>query len=179
VREKQEEIRKWVANLQADEKDNVLARLICGEDLAPATELRRRFVSQCDQKHQEAARKPRRRTAGELLRLAEEHAEQRRQLAAKKAAEEKARREREAAILRAKRLDKIAGREPELWNKVEALISSKQPKNYDSSVELLVDLRDLAARKGKTEDFRSRIEAIHMAHARKPSFIERLRKAGF
>lgn len=179
VRAKQEEIRKWVANLQADEKDDVLARLICGEDLAPATELLRRFTRECDQENQGSAKQSRRRTVGELLRLGEEHAEKRRQLAAKKVAEEKARREREAAILRAKHLDKIAGREPELWNEVENLISTKQPKNYDSAVELLVDLRDLAARKGKTDDFRSRIEAIHMAHARKPSLIERLRKAGF
>ena len=116
---------------------------------------------------------------GELLCSAEEHAEEGRQLAAKKTAEEKAHRERETAILRAKHLDNIAGREPELWNEVENLISTKQPKNYDSAVELLVDLSDLAARKGKTEQFRSRIESTYVAHARKPSFIERLRKAGF
>jgi uncharacterized Zn finger protein len=88
------------------------------------------------------------------------------------------RREREAAILRRKRLDKIARREPELWKEAEKLISTKQPKNYDSAVELLVDLRDLAARKGKTDEFRTRLNAIRMAHARKPSFLERLHKAG-
>ena len=41
-----------------------------------------------------------------------------------------------------------------------------------------MDLRDLAARKGKTDEFRTRLDAICMAHARKPSFIERIRKAG-
>jgi len=45
-------------------------------------------------------------------------------------------------------------------------------------VELLVDLRDLAARKGKTNEFQARLDAIHVAHVRKPSLIERLRKAG-
>ena len=52
VREKQEEIRKWVGKLQADEKDDVLTRLIAGEDLAPATELLRRFIRECDQEDQ-------------------------------------------------------------------------------------------------------------------------------
>jgi FtsZ-interacting cell division protein YlmF len=179
VREKQEEIRKWVGKLPADEKDDVVTRLICGEDLSPATELLRRFMRQYDQENQGAAEEPRRRTVGELLQLAEEHAQERRQLAAKKAAEEQARREREAAILRAKHLDKIAGREPELWNEVGNLILTKQPKNYDSAVELLVDLRDLSARNGKTNGFQERLDAIRMAHARKPGFIERLRKAGF
>ena len=63
-------------------------------------------------------------------RSGEDLAEERRRVAAEKAAEEKARREREAAILRAKRLDKIDGREAELWNEVQNLISTKQPKSY-------------------------------------------------
>jgi len=115
---------------------------------------------------------------GELIRSAEDLAEQNRRAAARMAAEEKARREREAAILRQKHFDKIAGREPELLNEVEELISTKQPKSYDSAVELLMDLRDLAARNGKTDEFRTRLDGICMTHARKPSFIERLRKAG-
>ena len=178
VGEKQEEIRKWVSELKAYEKDDVLTRLIAGEDLAPAIDLRRRFIREFKQKGARPAKQPPRRTVGELLRSAEDLAEENRRFAAQKAAEEKARREREAAILRAKHLDEIAGREPGLWNEVENLISTKQPKSYDSAVELLVDLRDLAARKGKTDEFRTRLDAIRMAHARKPSFIERLRKTG-
>jgi len=178
ARQKQEEIRKWVGKFQADEKDNMLARLIAAEDLAPATELLSRFIRECDQEGQRTAEQTRRRSAGELLRSAEELTEERRLLAAKKATEEKARREREAAILRAKHLNEIAGREPGLWNEVENLISTKQPKSYDSAVKLLVDLRDLAARKGKADEFRARLDAICVAQARKPSFIERLRKAG-
>ena len=178
VGEQQEEVRKWVAELQADEKDDVLAKLIAGEDLAPATELRRRFIRGVKQKGDRPAKQPRRRTAGELLRSAEDLAEENRRFAAQKAVEEKVRREREAAILRAKHLDEISGREPGLWNEVENLISTKQPKSYDSAVELLVDLRDLASRKGKMDEFQSRLDVIRVAHARKPSFIERLHKAG-
>jgi hypothetical protein len=178
ARQKEEEIRKWVGKLQVDEKDDMLVRLIVAEDLAPASELLRRFVEEGEKEDHRTARQPRRRTAAELLRSAEDLAEESRRVAAQKAAEEKARRVREAAILRAKHLDKIAGREPGLWNEVENLISTKQPKSYDSAVELLVDLRDLASRKGKTDEFRTRLDAICMAHARKPSFIERLHKAG-
>ena len=57
------------------------------------------------------------------------------------------------------------------------LVASKQPKGYDQALRLLVDLRDLDAR-GKSGEFRLRIEALRQAHARKPSFIERLKKAG-
>jgi hypothetical protein len=43
--------------------------------------------------------------------------------------------------------------------------------------DLLTDLRDLAQRDGKEREFRTKLEPIHAAHARKPSFLERLRKA--
>jgi len=58
VREKQEEIRKWVGKLQAKEKNDVLTRLITGEDLAPATELLRRFIRECDREGQRTVKQP-------------------------------------------------------------------------------------------------------------------------
>jgi hypothetical protein len=93
------------------------------------------------------------------------------------AAREKARREREAAIARAQHLAALAGREPAIWKQVEGLIASKQPKRYDQAVTLLVDLRDLAARNGEAE-FQQRLEELRAAQARKPTFIDRLEKAG-
>lgn len=42
---------------------------------------------------------------------------------------------------------------------------------------LLVDLRDLAARNGEAE-FQQRLEELRAAQARKPTFIDRLEKAG-
>jgi hypothetical protein len=60
---------------------------------------------------------------------------------------------------------------------VDALVASKLPKCYDRAVGILVDLRDLAAR-GKAGAFTLRIEALREAHAKKPSFIQRLEKAG-
>ena len=177
-RPEKEEIHKWVRKLPGNEKDDILAKLIAGEDLAPATDLLQRFIKERDAGGPRTAEQKKRRTVGELLSTTEEHVEQQRRLAAQKAAEEKARHEREAAISRAKHLDEIAGREPKLWNEVENLIATKQPKSYDHAVKLLIDLRDLAVRRGKREEFGARLGALRAAQARKPTFIERLRKAG-
>jgi len=173
-----EEIRKWIGKLPAGEKEDLLARFITGEEPALAMELMRRFIEEGDKRSRGEAEEVKKRTVGELLQAAEDLTEKRRELAAKKAAEEKARRAREAEIARTNHLDKIAGKEPELWNQIETLIASKQPKNYDRAVELLVDLRDLAARKGKKEDFDSRLGRLRASQVRKPSLIEKLRKAG-
>ena len=143
-----------------------------------ANELLRRFLKEQRPGDGQVAKEGQRRTVGELLRAAEEHAEEQRRLAAKKAAEERARRNRQAAEHRAKYLDEIAKREPNLWDQVGTLISMKQPKSYDQAVRLLIDLRDLAFRKGKMKEFGPRLSALHAAQARKPSFIKRLRKAG-
>lgn len=175
---KREEILAWVAKLPSGEKDDLLVRLVTGEDAALPAAMLQRFIKECHMPGPRSAEQTKRRTVGELLRAGKEHAEERRRSAAKKAAEEKARREREAAIARAKYLDGIAGRESKLWAEIESLIATKQPKSYDRAVEGLVDLRDLAARKGKTEEYCTRLEALRAAHARKPTLIERMRKAG-
>jgi len=96
---------------------------------------------------------------------------------AEKRSQEAERRKHEAAIAREKRLDAIAGREPHLWTKVETLIATKQPKSYDLAIKILGDLRDLDAR-NKDNSFRVRIGEFRQTHSRKPSLIERLKKAG-
>ena len=112
-----------------------------------------------------------------LLHAGERAAEGRARIAAEKAAREKERRERAAARARVQHLDQLAGKEPTLWNQVERLIATKQPKSYDQALELLADLRDLAARKDGG-DFRRRVEAMRIVHARKPTLIDWLHKAG-
>jgi hypothetical protein len=174
---KQEGIREWIGTLPAEEKDDVLAKLIANEDLVLTKELFRRFIKERGSGNQPIAEKSERRTGGELLQAAGEQAEERRRAAAKKAAEEKARREREAAESRAKYLDEIAKLEPNLWTQVENLISTKQPKSYDQAVLLLVDLRDLGVRRGKKDEFEAKLNVLRATQTRKPSFIERLRKA--
>jgi hypothetical protein len=171
-----DEARAWVAGLPAKEKDDMLAKLIADENLTLVTELGRRFHST----RAGAGPKPSaaRRTVGELLQTAEARAEERRQAEARKRKEEAERRQREAAIARAKYLDSLAARQPQLWARVENLIAETKPKSYEQAIKLLVDLRDLAQREERDRDFRMGLDAIHVAHARKPAFIDRLRKAG-
>jgi hypothetical protein len=172
------EIRKWIGKLPAGEKDDLLARFIADEEPALAMEVMSRFIKEDDKRSGEEGEGVKRRTVGELLQAAEDLTKKRREIAAKKAAEEKARRAREAEIARTEHLDRITGKEPELWNQIDSLIATKQPKSYDRAVKLLVDLRDLAARQGKAKEFGARLDALRASHTRKPSLIERLRKAG-
>jgi hypothetical protein len=172
-----DEVRAWVAKLSAGEKEDFIARLIAEEDSILATELLRRFFKERDEAGGRPAAPAHRRTVGELLCAAEAHGEEQRRIEAEKRTEEQARREREAAIARETYLDGIAGHEPKLWAEVDTLVATKQPKRYDEAVKLVLDLRNLHTRT-KSGDFRLRIEALRQAHAHKPSFLERLRKAG-
>jgi len=171
------EIRQWLARLPAAKKDDLLVRLIAENDGVLVRELlqQMRRVGAAEPGTSGAATE--RRTVAELLQQAEKAAEERRRIAAERAAQERARRERAAAIARAQHLDALAGREPAIWKQIEGLIAMKQPKSYDFALTLLVDLRDLAARNGGV-DFQRRVEALRAAHARKPTFIDRLQKAG-
>jgi hypothetical protein len=109
---------------------------------------------------------------------AEKFRRERERKAAQQAAEEKARQEHQKAIERQKHLDALVGRELELWTEVEQLVSTKLPKSYDLAVQHLLDLRDLAARKGEQADFPRRLAVLREAHNRKPSFIGRLQEKG-
>ncbi|MNU03602.1 hypothetical protein D3C72_2476890 [compost metagenome] len=74
-------------------------------------------------------------------------------------------------------LDELKGQESELWGEIEALISTKRPKQYAEAISLLIDLRDLAART-QDRDFQRRLAVLYQAHERKPAFLARLGKAG-
>lgn len=170
------DVRAWVAKFSSPKKDELLARMITG-DTALASELLQRMRRDRTSDENTGKAAPRRRTAAELLRDAENAGEARRRLKAEKTAKENARREHEAAIARTQHLDKLAGRESTLWKQVEELIATKQPNRYDEALALLADLRDLAARNDGA-DFRRRLEALRGEHARKATLINRLHKAG-
>lgn len=171
-----EDMAAWVALLPAKEKDELIVRLMAGEEVGIGAELRARLG------RSQAASAPTpqapRRTVRQLLAAAEAFRERRKQAKARKAAEEKSRREHAAAVAREKHLDGLAGREPELWAKVEELVATKLPKSYDLAVQHLADLRDLAKRTGAEADFFRRAALLREAHARKQTLIERLRNKG-
>ena len=169
------EVRTWVGKLVAKEKDELIIDLMVHTDLAPVMELLQRFLKERSAEA-ETGTVPKR-TVKQLLREAGTFAEKREHIEAQIRAEAKARHEREAAIAREKHLLSLVGREQKLWAKVDALITTTQPTSYDLAVKILVDLRDLDAR-GKGDSFESRMKTLRQAHARKPSFIDRLGKAG-
>jgi hypothetical protein len=170
-----DDVRTWIGKLSTKEKDERIANLVVDADDAQVAELLQLFLKQRAASDRGSATTGR--TVGKLLQAAEAYATQRKRIEAEKHAKNKARREREAAIARKKHLDSLVGRETKLWAEIDGLVATKQPKSYDQAVKLLVDLRDLDAR-SKGGDFQLRIEALRQAQARKPSFIERLKKAG-
>jgi hypothetical protein len=173
---KPEEVRKWVAKLPVADKDDFLVRLISGSDHALSHQIVRSIGAERKRNRRIGNGVPGRRTVAELLRAAERATIVRKQIAAEGAAKEKARLERDATLARVKHLDRLAGKELMLWQKVEDLIATKQPRKYDEAVEVLQDLRDLAG--SDVAEFQRRVVALRAAHVRKATLIERLCKAG-
>lgn len=170
------EVSAWLAKLPAAEKDELLARLMMEDDGSVPNELIGRMRS--DRKGGASGKATaERRSVAELLDAGKQAAEERERIAAGKAAKEKARCGRAAAQARAKHLDQLAGQEPKLWAQADSLVATMKPKSYDQAIDMLVDLRDLAARTDGG-DFQRRLDALRTAHAGKRTFIDRMRKAG-
>jgi len=165
---------RWIAQLTTAEKDALLTRLMIEDSRTGISELRQRY-----RKEHSAATELQapQRTVRELLKSAETAAEDRQRIETEKRKREKARKEREAALAREIHLNGIAGREPELWNRIESLLATKQPKSYDMAVNLLVDLRELDLR-GKQNAFPARLQSLRHAHVNKTSFLRWLREQG-
>ncbi len=172
-----EDMGAWVAQLSAQEKNDLLVRLMTGEDPGVGVELRSRFNRSRSQSS--PALEVRRRTVGQLLAAAKAFTAQRERGEARRAVEAKERQERLAALARQKHLDSLVGQDSELWTKVEELVTTKLPRSYDLAVQHLVDLRDLAVRKGVETDFSRRLALLREAHSRKKqTFIRRLQEKG-
>jgi hypothetical protein len=169
------DLARWVAALPAAEKDDLLTRIAAGDALHPRAELLRRFRETESGDGAEAGAP---RTAEALLRAAEGRADERRRRRAEADAEARKRREREAAEARERHLTALAAREAEEWERVDALIATLKPKAYDEAVQLLADLRDVAARQGRADEADRRIDGLRQAHARKATLQQRLRRTG-
>jgi hypothetical protein len=167
-------VRSWIGRLSACEKDDLLADLMVDGNQGRIADFLRRFLE--NRSVGSGTPAPASRTVAQLLKAAKARATERQRIEAEKRAREQARREREAAIAREKHLDSLVGREKKLWAEVDSLVATTKPRNYDQAMKILVDMRDLAAR-GRGGDFGLRVQALRQAHAKKPSFIERLRKA--
>lgn len=174
--EREREIEEWIAALPEAAKADWLIRLAGGREPHLRAELLRQFRESRPPALRQGDEVPR--TVSELLKAAEERAKERRRKEAERAAAERARREREEAEARERYLALLAKREAEVWREVDALIATKQPARYDEAVKLLCDLRDLGVQRGRTEEMAARILRLREEHAKKPSFLERLKRAG-
>ena len=172
-------LESWVRELPGDEKDKLLLRLL-DDDPRLGTELRTRFAKQTQAGKQPGhfSKSENRRTAGELLLAADELADEKKHRAAERAAAEKKRLKKEKAAARAKYLDNLAQKEDKAWRKVYNLISTKQPARYDEAVKLLIDLRDLAARRDDVHSFQVRHRELCEKNSKKPSLLRRMEKSG-
>jgi hypothetical protein len=167
-------LKEWIGDLPASEKDSLLVRLMQGDtQLQP--ELRRRFRDATAPRGQTTTSK--RRTVRQLFESSAARSEERKRLKAEAAGKERVRRAEEAARARDARLKSMIGRENELWRQTEELIGTKQQNNYDRAVQILVDLRDLAAREGTSAAFGNRVNALRASQSSKPSLMRRLDKA--
>jgi hypothetical protein len=164
----------WVARLPVTEKDRLLVRVARGEAARVQMELLRRFRGDIAP----IIPVPARRTVADLLdNAARRRADREHRLAAQRADDE-ARREQARLKARERRLDKLADEEDAAWPRVEAMIATRKPAEYDAAVTLLTDLQELAEREDHYDSFTLRTIALRQAHSRKPALIERLNRAG-
>jgi len=163
----------WVTDLPIAEKDRLLRRVVQGEAARARMEMLRRFRDEIIP----AIPTPARRTVADLLdNAAHRRADRERRLAAQRA-EDEARREQARVQARERRLDELADTEDTAWSRVDALIATRKPAEYDAAITLLADLQALAQRDDRYDTFTQRTSALRQAHARKPSLIERLNRA--
>ena len=172
-----EDFERWIAALPDAEKNALLIQS-AKEGAAPIRgQLLRRFRAAVESVGAPGAFPPTR-TARDLLELAQKHGDEKRRKEAERQAREKARREREAAAARERYLDGVAQREPEMWAKVDTLIATKRPGDYDEAITLLKDLWDVGVRSGRSQESRARVRQLQDQHAKKPSFLRRLAQSG-
>ena len=164
----------WVTHLPAAEKNRFLLRIVHGEAARVRMELLRRFRGDTGPTRPVPAR----RTVADLLDdAARRRAEGQRRLAAQRA-EDDTRREQARALARERRLDELADEEDAVWSRVDALIAARKPAEYEAAITLLTDLQALAEREDRHDTFTLRTIALRQTHARKPTLIERLNRAG-
>lgn len=174
----QDSLAGWLRDLPVAEKDAFLLRVTEGEGPTVRCELLKRFREEYAREATTAATDAARRTVGHLLECRDARAAERGRREAEERDRQAALRAGAAAAAHTGHLNSLVGGEAELWDQVEALIRTRQPKGYDQAVGVLRDLHDLASRQGSTEDFQTRLARLRERHHRKASLQKRLDCAG-
>jgi len=171
------EFSAWIRGLPEKDKNELLIAGAVERGERWRNDLVRRFRRESLQLTSDGLAKSQRRKAGDLLAAAHARGKERARLLNEQRIAEAAKRRAEDETNRARYLDQIGRRQPEIWNQVAAHIQTRQPKDYDRAVSLLADLHDHAVRGGQTAGFQTTLEKIRQVHAAKESFLRRLAKA--
>ncbi len=168
----------WIAAMPEGEKNALLLGMAEDNNSRSMIELQRRFNRyRLPPMTRAEGENSLPRTVSQILVSTQAHAARRIQREAERKAAELDKQERARAAARVKYLDNLAGREAQIWEQVEALAQTKQPKNYDRALSHLLDLRDLAACRGQQVHFQSALERLRMNHGAKPTFLRRISQA--
>ena len=170
-------LRTWIHNLPASEKDDILFRLLDTPSPHLGAELMHRFQQTVSTTANSKIGNQLRRVK-DLISRAETYAEERKRRAAEQKVKARARKKKERALTREKYLKSLAGQEDSIWEKVDENIVLKKAAKYDEAVKLLVDLRDLYLKTGKEKTFNKKLKTICENHYRKMAFLDRLKKVG-
>lgn len=155
-------LRRKISALPRVDCDEWLLRLAQGEEAHLSLLFQRYLLSG----QESLSPTTERRTAGELLALAQaEEKRVRMQLAAK------------AEAQRIRELEALAPKAEATWTFVEQLIQQKNGRAYDEAVQLLIKLHDLAIHQGTETAYEGRLARIRGTYSRQRTFLERLDKA--
>ena len=171
------ELSAWIRSLPEKDKNELLITAVAEQGERWRNDLIRRFRRQNLLQTSDGSAASERRKAGDLLAAAHARAKERARLLNEQRIAEAAKRGAEDEANRARYLDQLARREPQIWKRVAAHIQMRQPKDYDKAVVLLTDMHDFAVRRGQTARFQTALEKIRQTHAAKESFLRRLAKA--
>jgi hypothetical protein len=167
----------WIRGLPEKDKSELLITAAVDQDERWRNHLVRRFRRTNLQQTSDALAVSERRKVGDLLAAAQTRAKERARLLNEQRTADAAKRRAEDLASRALYLDQLGRRQPEIWKQVAAHVQTRQPKDYDRAVSLLIDLHDLAVCRGQTARFQAALEKVRQVHAAKEGFLRRLAKA--
>ncbi|MBL6980609.1 MAG: hypothetical protein ISR58_05395 [Anaerolineales bacterium] len=75
-------------------------------------------------------------------------------------------------------MEALAKREPQMWSKIDLLLESYTPKNYDEVTRMLVELKQLAEYQGTQEKFQSDLNALRERFKTRSSLMQRWNRQG-
>ena len=160
-------VEDYIRSLEDEEKVSLLLRLHEGDDPHLGAELRRRVRASVSSSTDTSQR---RRTAMELRAAASRLAAERERAAAERTQAERAREEQKRAAEKERRLAALSVRGEAAWREIESLIELRSAPGYDEAVALLTDLRDLACKQGRRDEFVRRLAEVRNRHAQERSF---------